>query len=45
MREKLQDDDFENRLVFSDEATFHVNGKVNKQNVRMWGEQNLHASD
>ena len=26
--------------VFSDEATFHVSGKVNKHNIRIWGSQN-----
>ncbi|CAM1305684.1 Uncharacterised protein r2_g1556 [Pycnogonum litorale] len=31
MQDKLEDDDFENRFIFSDEATFHSNGKVNKQ--------------
>lgn len=32
-----EDDDFIGRLVFSDEATFHLNGKVNRHNVRIWG--------
>ena len=27
----------DDRLVFSDEATFHVTGKVNKHNTRIWG--------
>ena len=26
-------DGFDDRLVYSDEATFHVNGKVNKHNT------------
>jgi hypothetical protein len=30
MQEKLEEDGFWERLVFSDEATFHVNGKVNR---------------
>ena len=30
MQEKLEDDEVNERLVFSDEATFHTNGKVNK---------------
>ena len=42
MREKLEDDGFDDRLVFSDEATFHVNGKVNKHNTRIWGTENPH---
>ena len=27
-------------MVFSDEATFHVSGKVNKHNIRIWGSEN-----
>ena len=27
-------------MCFSDEATFHVYGKVNKHNIRIWGSQN-----
>ena len=30
------DDDFLKGLRFRDEATFHVSGKLNKQNVRIW---------
>ena len=37
MQEKLEDDGFDSRLVFSDEAAFHVNGKVNKHNTCIWG--------
>jgi hypothetical protein len=43
MQEKLEEDGFWERLVFSDEATFHVNGKVNRRNVRIWGTENPHA--
>jgi hypothetical protein len=35
MQEKFEEDGFWERLVFSDEATFHVNGKVNRRNVRI----------
>ena len=42
MQEKLEDDGFDDRLVFSDEVTFHVNGKVNKHNTRIWGTENPH---
>ena len=28
---------FMDRIIFSDESTFHISGKVNKQNVRIWG--------
>jgi hypothetical protein len=27
-------------IIFSDEATFHLNGKVNRHNVRIWGLEN-----
>jgi hypothetical protein len=30
--------------MFSGEATFHISGKVNKHNVRMWGSGNPHAT-
>ena len=42
-KEKLEDDGFDDRLVFNDEATFHVNGKVNKHNTRIWGTENSHV--
>ncbi|KAG8270089.1 hypothetical protein J6590_092911 [Homalodisca vitripennis] len=29
----------ENRVLFSDEATFHINGCVNRHNCRVWGSQ------
>ena len=44
MQEKLLEDEFMKRLVFSDEATFHTNGKVNKHNDRIWGEGDPHAT-
>ena len=31
------------KIIFSDEATFHVSGKVNRHNVRIWGSENPHA--
>lgn len=36
----LEDSEFLNRIMFSDEATFHVSGKVNRHNVRIWGSEN-----
>jgi hypothetical protein len=30
--------------VFSDEATFHLSGKVNRHNLRIWGMENPHAT-
>lgn len=44
MLDKLDEDDFDDRLVFSDEATFHTSGKVNKHNVRIWGKENPHGT-
>ena len=43
MQKKVEEDEFNERLVFSDEATFHTNSKVNRQNVRIWGEENPRA--
>jgi hypothetical protein len=34
------DDDFINQLIFGDESTFHLSGKVNKHNVHIWGTGN-----
>ena len=44
MQEKLEEDEFNERLVFSVEVTFHTNGKVNRHNVRIWSEENPHAT-
>ena len=41
MLDKVDDDDsFLTRVCFSDEATFHVSGKVNKHNCRILGFKN-----
>ena len=32
-------------ICFSDEATFHTSGHVHRQNCRVWGYENPHASD
>ena len=42
-QQQLEEDGFAEKLVFSDEATFHVCGKVNRHNVRIWGTENPHA--
>jgi hypothetical protein len=42
--QRLEQDRFAENLVFSDEATFRVCGKVNRQNVRSWGTENPHAT-
>ena len=43
MQEKHEEDEFNERIVFSHEATFPTNGKVNRNNVRIWGKENPHA--
>jgi hypothetical protein len=37
LQERLEVDGFEDRLVFTDEATFHLCGKVSSHNLRFWG--------
>jgi hypothetical protein len=37
------DDYFLGKVQFSDEATFHVSGAVNRRHVRIWGSENPHA--
>ncbi|CAH2101376.1 unnamed protein product [Euphydryas editha] len=32
--------DFADKIIFSDEAHFHLDGFVNRQNCRIWGEEN-----
>lgn len=32
--------DFQSKIIMSDEAHFHLSGYVNKQNLRFWGTQN-----
>ena len=44
MKQELEEDQFDEKLVFSDEATFHTSKKVIKQNVRIWGLENPHES-
>ena len=34
------DNDFFSWLIFGDESTFHLSGKVNKHNVPIWGTEN-----
>ena len=43
-QQRLREDGLAEKLVFSDEATFHVWGKVNRHNVRIWGTENPHAT-
>jgi hypothetical protein len=38
---RLEDDElFTAKIVFSDEATFHLSGNVNRHNLRIWGSNN-----
>ncbi|GFT13385.1 hypothetical protein NPIL_256851 [Nephila pilipes] len=37
----FENDDFADRPVFTDEATFYISGRVNMQNVHFWGPDNL----
>ena len=37
------DPQFPNKILFSDEAHFWLNGYVNKQNCRIWSEENPQA--
>lgn len=37
---RIADPDFLNKIIFSDEALFHLDGYVNKQNCRIWGSEN-----
>jgi hypothetical protein len=32
------------KIMFFEEATFHVSWKVNKQNLRIWGPEHIHAT-
>jgi hypothetical protein len=36
------DDGYLPKILFSGEAIFHVSGKVNRHNVRIWGSENPH---
>lgn len=40
LENKSIDKDFLKKIIFSDEAHFHLNGYVNKQNCRIWGDEN-----
>jgi hypothetical protein len=43
MQERLAVDNFADSLIFSDEGTFHLSGKVIRQNVRIWETENPHV--
>jgi hypothetical protein len=41
---RIENGDLPARLIFSDKVTFHINGKVNRHNVHIWGTENPHVS-
>jgi len=43
-QQRLEENGFAEKLVFSDEAKFHVCGKVNRHTVRIWGSENPHTT-
>ncbi|GBO26640.1 hypothetical protein AVEN_46232-1 [Araneus ventricosus] len=42
MQEALECEDFASKLIFSNEATFHVSRSVNRHNNRVWGNEAPH---
>jgi hypothetical protein len=42
-QQQPEEDRFAEKLIFSDEVTFHVCDKVNHHNVRIWGTKYPHA--
>ena len=42
LRRTEDDADFLKCIMFSDEASFHVSGIVNRHNVRIWGSEHPH---
>jgi fumarylacetoacetate (FAA) hydrolase family protein len=43
MQLKMEEDGFVERLILSDEATFHISGKLNRQSVSREPSNNMHA--
>jgi len=39
----IEDEHFYRKIIFFDEAHFHLGGYVNKQNCRIWGSENPHV--
>jgi len=40
MQDAMTEEGFLDRVVFSDEFTFHISGKGNRHDVRIWGTEN-----
>ena len=40
MQDAMTEEGVLDRVVFSDESTFHISGKVHRYNVRIWGTEN-----
>jgi hypothetical protein len=36
--------EFPRKIILSDEAAFHISGKVHRQNVHFWGSEHSHAA-
>jgi hypothetical protein len=43
-QQRLEEDGFAEKLVFSDEAKFHARGKMNCHSLRIWGTENPHET-
>jgi hypothetical protein len=43
-QQRLEEDKFAEKPVFSDEVTFYVCSKVNHHNVHIWGTENSHGT-
>jgi len=39
----MEENEFVERIIFCDETSFHISGKVNGHNVRIWGTEKPHA--
>jgi hypothetical protein len=44
MQERCEENGFSEGLIFSEESTFHISAKMNKENVRIWGTENSRAT-
>lgn len=41
VKNKAVDNDSRKKIIFTDKSDFQFNGYVNKQNCRIWGNENL----